>query len=70
MLILKLGFLEGLRMVGVVKVARMRVLKAVTTSALKELSLRDESGRLWPRLSRLDLLVFWTYRISLLKRLR
>jgi len=57
-------------MVGVVKVARMRVLKAVTTSALKELSLRDESGRLWPRLSRLDLLVFWTYRISLLKRLR
>lgn len=57
-------------MVGVVKVARMRVLKAVTTSALKELSLRDESGRLWPRSSRLDLLVFWTYRISLLKRLR
>jgi hypothetical protein len=55
-------------MVGAVKVAKMRVLKAVKTRVLKEVTLRDETGRLWPRLSHLDLLVFWTCRISLLKR--
>lgn len=69
MLLSKPGFLEGLRRVGGVKVERMRVLQAVKMSALKELSSRGGSARLWPRLSLEDLLVLWTYRLSVPKKI-